>query len=479
MDHYGIKCTFAPLSADGPCVVDATQNDTQAYKLRGALASTFCAVQSGARSIWTASAGNHGAGVALAAKLLGVDATVYVPTNAPTVKVDKIRGFGARVVSTGDSFDSCLENARMTEAIPLSASAFIHPFDDNIVAAGQGTIGLEILDHVVSHHAHSTRSQITVFVPIGGGGLAAGITSTLVRFWPKHLAPPRIVGVVDEGVPASVLGTLFGRPISSIPSTIADGTRVAKVGEAFLEIAPLMDSIMLVPHDAIVATMRHFHSEHQEVLEASGALALTGEFLARKFDLFDQSDDTIHYAVLSGRNVDADMFTEIVTETERRLPPLHRRAAFDVKIPESNGELLRFLRAVQTFNISSLTYKQEEGTLLGTLRAEFEVSLQDAGTLKEAIYGSFPGSSELQPGAQLILPVTSPVAHNYRDLLVSLEDRPGSFLKYIEGMEHNSQLGSVGFLYYRKPTAVGALPQVVMGLSDSLEADQKGDSPHS
>lgn len=466
MKSYGISVGFRQLGDDGPCLVDATQNETHAYKLRGALASTFCAVQSGSRSIWTASAGNHGAGVALAAKLLDVSATVYVPLNAPAVKVEKIKGFGATVIRTGDSFDSCLENARSCEALPYSQSAFIHPFDDNIVVAGQGTIGLEILDHITSHPSLSKNSKVTVFVPIGGGGLAAGITSTLMRLWPEHLTAPRIVGVVDEGVPASVLGTLFGRPISALPSTIADGTRVAKVGQAFLEVAPLMDSIMLVPHDAIVSTMRHFHTEYGEVLEASGALALTGEYLARKYNLLDYSDDSIHYAVLSGRNIDADTFQGVVTESERRLPPLHRRVAFDVRIPERDGELLRFLRAVKAFNISSLTYKQQEGTCLGTLRAEFEVAIRDSGLLYDAVIGAFPGSCELDSGAQLVLPVTSPVAQNYRDALVSLEDYPGSFLKYIEEMANNSRLGSVGFLYYRKPTAEGAFPQVVMGLSE-------------
>jgi threonine dehydratase len=466
MKTYGITAGFRQLGESGPCLVDATQNETHAYKLRGALASTFCAVQSGAQSIWTASAGNHGAGVALAAKLLDVSATVYVPLNAPVVKVEKIKSFGATVIRTGNSFDTCLENARSCEAIPHSQSAFIHPFDDNIVVAGQGTIGLEILDHITSHHSLSEDSEITVFVPIGGGGLAAGITSTLMRFWPKKVPVPRIVGVVDEGVPASVLGTLFGRPISSLPTTIADGTRVAKVGQAFLEVAPLMDSIMLVPHDAIVSTMQHFYREHNEVLEASGALALTGEYLTRKYNLLDYSDNSVHYAVLSGRNIDANTFQEVVSESQPRLPALHRRVAFDIRIPEQDGELLRFLRAVKSFNISSLTYKQQESTCLGTLRAEFEVAERDAGTLFDEVFRAFPGSCELDSGAQLILPVTSPVAQSYRDLLVSLEDRPGSFLRYIEEMANNSRLGSVGFLYYRKPTADGALPQVVIGLSE-------------
>jgi threonine dehydratase len=463
MEHYSIRSEFLMLGQGGPCMVDATRNETNAYKLRGALACTYSAVHSGASSVWTASAGNHGAGVALAAQLLGIQATVYVPTNAPAVKVEKIKSFGARVISTGSSFDDCLANAR-TEQVPRFArSSFIHPFDDNLVVAGQGTIGLEILDHVRQVYRSRQLGQVTIFIPIGGGGLIAGITSVLRGLWPMELPAPRIVGVVDEGVPASVLGTLFGRPISAVPTTIADGTRVARVGEAFLEVAPLIDNIMVVPHDSIVDTMRHYYTEHHQVFEASGALALTGEFLARKYTLFDGGDDALRYALLSGRNVDSCTFDQVLNEDPHHLPSGCRRVAFDVKIPERKGELLHFLRAVRLFNITSLTYKQQEDTALGTLRAEFEISEADSFEVGSIIAQSFPGSVLLAPGAQLVLPIIPPVAQKFQEQLISLDDHPGSFLRYVEKLRDTAELGQVGFLYYRKPTTQKARPQVVIG----------------
>lgn len=463
MSKHGISATFERRGVHSPWVVDATKNPSHAYKVRGALAAICHAVSEHKSSVWTASAGNHGAGVAYASKLLGVSATVYVPVTAPKVKVQLIESFGATVEQRGRDFSECLSAARAERALPHSNSTFIHPFDDLLVAAGQGTIGEEILRHYKTTKLSRDEDRVNIFLPIGGGGLIAGVTSVLRNEWPLGTPPPRIIGVIDEGVPASVMGTLFGRPIETLADTIADGTRVMKVGSIFLDIAPLIDNIMVVPHDTIVTTMRYYKERHNQVLEASGALALTGERLAKKYRLFSDSiDPSVNYAVVTGRNVDSDTFDDLTVAT-RRVARGHSRIALDVQMPERNGELLRFLSVVATYNIVSLTYTQQGGAEVGKLRVEFEVPVSEKQPLIDVVSSAFPGSTTLLPGHQALLSVSAPSIRTFRERLITLDDTPGAFKGYIEQLNTSQELGSVGFLYYRQPSGSGSRPQVIIG----------------
>lgn len=462
MRRYGIAAHFAQPQ-DGLVLLDATRNETAAYKVRGALASTYAATLQGSDAVWTASAGNHGVGVALAAQLLGLEATVYVPVKAPDVKVAKIEAFGAHVVRTGSDFDECLSLAHNLQALDRRRSSFLHPFDTPVVAAGQGTLGIELFEHFCSLLGEQTYETVRLFVPIGGGGLISGMASTLRNLWSNSLPPLQIIGVVDESSPASLVGTLFGRPVKAFPDTIADGTRVARVGHTFLSVAPLIDFIMPVPHDAIVATMRSYHSQTGEALEPSGALALTGEFLTRRHSLLPGTKSALHYAVLSGRNVDLETFTALTSEPSRRCERSLCRTAYQVRIPERDGELLRFLNAVGEFNIASITYKQRPRESHGELQAEFEVKTSQVMELHERLTQAFPNSICLHNNRRLLLPVGDPVAHEYRDELITLDDRPGSFRDYVQQLHDAQNLGSVGFLFYRQPSQPGAKAQVVIG----------------
>lgn len=462
MRRYNIRAEFSKVH-DGLVILDATKNKTAAYKIRGALASTYVAKQQGCESVWTASAGNHGAGVAMAANLLGMGATVYVPETAPRVKVRNIEGFGARVVMTGATFDECLANASERQKLTSDNSTFVHPFDDRIVAAGQGTLGLELFDHLRNALREQSFSSVRLFVPVGGGGLISGMASTLRALWNDSLPPLQIIGVVDESSPAALVGTLFGRPVAALPDTIADGTRVAQVGQTFLSVAPLIDFIMPVPHDALVNTMRrHFHRT-KEALEPSGVLALTGEALARRYALLPKTKTSLHYAVLSGRNVDDPTFQAVTCEPARRCDRSYSRIAYQVRIPEQDGELLRFLITVSGFNIASLTYKQRSGNPLGDLQVEFDVRNSEAAELHDQLVGQFRQSVMLPSARRLLFPVGEPVAQHYRDELITLEDRPGSFKDYIQSLHDSRTLGSVGFLFYRQPAQQGSKSQVVIG----------------
>jgi threonine dehydratase len=466
MRAHNIRANFSSIR-DGMVEVDATQNPTRAYKVRGALASINSAKHQGNKSVWTASAGNHGAGVAMAARLLGLDATVYVPETAPKIKVQNIETFGARVIKTGANFDECLAAALACQERASTSSAFIHPFDDHIVAAGQGTLGLELVEHLNTTLRQRSFQAVRLFVPIGGGGLISGMASTLRTLWNELLPPLQIIGVVDESSPASLIGTLFGRPVAARPDTIADGTRVAQVGQTFLSLAPLIDFIMPVPHDAIVATMRQHFQQNNEALEPSGALALTGEALARRHSLLPHTKASLHYAVVSGRNVDDETFRTVMSEPARRCERSQSRVPYQVRIPEKDGELLRFLNTVAEFNIASLTYKQRAANPLGDLQVEFDVENSKISELHDQLLRGFPGTNLLSDSRSRLFQVGAPVAQHYQDQLIALDDHPGSFRDYVQGLHDSGTLGSVGFLFYRQPAKPGSRAQVVIGRAAS------------
>jgi len=459
----GLKVDLQPGAHDDLLIGDVTGNPTKAYKVRGALASADAAKREGQDLLVTASAGNHGAGIAYAARLLGLRARVYVPTTAPGAKVQIIEGFGAEVIKVGSSFDESLARARQDADVRLSRGKFVHPFDDLIVAAGQGTIGVELLESLSASLATKPVDIVRIFLPIGGGGLMAGVASVMKTRWQTTHPKLEIVGVIDESAPASLLATLFGRPVRVAPNTIADGTRVALVGETFLSVSHLIDKLILVPHDAIVSAMRSYESHTGTRLEPSGALALAGEQVARNEKLFGTRAVTTSVALVTGRNFDVVTYQDTLKAAPRLNLDSHLRQGFDVLIEERPGELLRFLRTVRDYNIASLTYKQRPGTRAGHLRVEFELETSAVNSVERLLGRSFPGSRRLQPGEHMLYEVGRPVAHKFKEDLVTLTDEPGSFLRCVEQLSHEGSVGSVGFLFYRKPAHDGALAQVVIG----------------
>jgi threonine dehydratase len=462
MDEHGIRARFINGS-HGRCFVDATANETGAYKVRGALARISQSKNESSDTVWTVSAGNHGAGVALAARLFGRKAIVYVPETAPVVKCEKIASFGATVIRTGGGFDECLENAQRQQAESGTKATFVHPFDDHVIAAGQGTLALELYEHLIQRACVHHSSLVRLFVPIGGGGLMAGMASVLRTIWNESLPRLEIIGVVDESSPAALVGTSFGRPVGALPDTVADGTRVARVGQTFLDAAHLIDYLMPVPHDEIVTAMRQYKRLTGELLEPSGALAVAGEALVRRNSLLPVLRSALHYAVVSGRNVDQQTFSSLVGQPARRCVKSQCRIGYQVHIPERDGELLRLLETFRRFNIASLTYQQRPAAEYGSLAVHFDLLRSEVRELHHQMDLAFPGSIRLPRSHASLVPVAQPVARHFQDELITLEDRPGSFADYIQGLKNWGTLGSVGYLFYRQPSQPGAKAQVVIG----------------
>ncbi len=308
------------------------------FKLRGAYnkMSGLDADQL-ARGVICASAGNHAQGVALSAAKLDVRAVIVMPRTTPAIKVDACRARGAEVVLHGDTFDEALAEARRREA--EEGLTFLHPFDDPDVIAGQGTIGMEIL------HQHTGPIE-AIFVPVGGGGLAAGVATFV-----KYLRPEtRVIGVEPDDAACMAAALATGEPttLDSV-GLFADGVAVRRAGdETFRLCRESLDEVITVDTDAMCAAVKDVFDDTRAVSEPSGALALAG---AKLYAEREGGAGTL-VAISSGANLNFDRLRHIA---ERAEIGEQREVLFGVTIPERAGAYRAFIgtlgpRAITEFN---------------------------------------------------------------------------------------------------------------------------------
>jgi threonine dehydratase len=286
-----------------------------AFKIRGAYnAVASLSHEERRRGVITYSSGNHAQGVARAARLLHAPAVVVMPSDAPPLKKARVEADGAEVVVVGTSSD---ERQRVAEEIAADRGlSIIPPFDDDRVIAGQGTVGLEIVEDLPDLGA--------ILVPIGGGGLASGIAVAV-----KALAPnARVIGVEPDLAADARDSLRAGRIVrwssADVSRTIADGTRTTAIGaRPFAHLAALLDDVILVSEAEIAAAVRLAAEESRLVVEPSGALAIAAmAFHAAEAGIArsggsDASDGPV-VAVVSGGNVDPDRYLEYLAAT---VPP--------------------------------------------------------------------------------------------------------------------------------------------------------------
>ncbi len=272
---------------------------TGSFKYRGALNKILHLTdEQKEKGIITASAGNHAQGLALTGKLLGIKATVIMPEEAPIAKQEATRGYGAEVILKGETFND--SRLYMEQLAKETGKTIVHPYDDNEVMAGQGTIGLEILDSIWNVN--------TVIVPVGGGGLISGIATALKSFNPSI----HVIGVQAENVHGMAESVKQGKITSQFTAhTIADGTEVAIPGEKTYEVADkLVDEFILVTEDEISNAMRHLMQRAKIITEGAGALP-TAAILSGKIDPKWLKDKTT-VALVSGGNVDLTRVSHII-----------------------------------------------------------------------------------------------------------------------------------------------------------------------
>ena len=313
------------------------------FKLRGAYNKlSSLSDQQKKNGVIAASAGNHAQGLALSAKKMGVKATIVMPKTTPEIKVNSVRTFGATVVLFGESFD-----AANTHSLALAKEhgyTLIHPFDDPDIIAGQGTVGKELLQQ----DAHIDK----IFVPVGGGGLAAGIAVYIKQLLP-HI---QIIAVEPEDAACLKAALAAGGPVT-LPKVglFADGVAVKTIGrETFRLCQQYIDDVITVSSDEICAAVKDIFDDTRAIAEPAGALSLAG---LKKYAQQHQLKDQRLTAILSGANVN---FHSLRYVSERCELGEQNESILAVTIPEKQGAFLAFCNQLDGRAITEFNYRYSD-----------------------------------------------------------------------------------------------------------------------
>jgi threonine dehydratase len=303
---------------------------TGSFKERGALNRiAMLTPEQAARGVVAASAGNHAQGVAYHATKRGIRALIVMPLATPLVKVTATRGFGAEVVLHGANYDEACEEA--TRLCAAEGMTFIHPFDDAAVMAGQGTIGLELLEQVPKLEA--------VVVPIGGGGLIGGVACAIKESRPEI----RVIGVQTSRLPSMIAALESHRPVTIEPATtIADGIAVRRAGDVTLPVVErYVDEIVTVDEDEIASAILVLLEREKTLAEGAGATALAA-LLQKKTSL-----NGAHTAVMvCGGNIDVTLLSRII---ERGLVQDGRLIRLRIHLLDKPGALADLTRLIASY----------------------------------------------------------------------------------------------------------------------------------
>ena len=435
------------------------QQSVFSFKLRGAYNKIFhlCDEQK-QRGIIAASAGNHAQGVALAAQRLNINAMIVMPVTTPSIKVDSVRAMGAEVVLKGDNYDAACEHAY--QVADEANKVFIHPYDDVEVIAGQGTIGKELLEQFKEHID-------AVFVPVGGGGLIAGVAT-----WIKQYSPTtKVIGVEPEDASTLYSAMQAGERVE-LPQVgiFADGVAVKKIGENTFELAKqFVDEVILVSIDELCAGIKDLFDDTRVVTEPAGALAAVG---AKKYVQREQCKGLNLVAINSGANINFDRLRHV---TERTELGEGREALLAVTIPEQKGSFLKFCTMIGNHSISEFNYRYasdvEAHIFVGV---KFEDAENEKSTMIEMLKShDYPvidlsGNEMAKLHVRHMVGGRSPQLND--ELLYRFEfpERPGALLRFLSVM--GSQWNITLFHYRNHGAAYG---RVLVGAQvPSSEVDE-------
>lgn len=333
---------------------------TGAYKLRGAYYKiSTLSDEERAKGLITASAGNHAQGVAYAAKAYGAKATIVMPTTTPLIKVNRTKSYGADVVLFGDVYDDAC--AKALELAEENGYTFIHPFDDLAVATGQGTIAMEIVKELplVDY----------ILVPIGGGGLATGV-STLAKLLNPNI---KVIGVEPENANCMQESFKAGKVVS-LPSvnTIADGTAVKTPGSnIFPYIKANLDDIITVPDEDLVVAFLDMVENHKMVVENSGLLTVAA---LKKLNVTDKKI----VSILSGGNMDVITMSSVV---QQGLIFRDRIFTVSVLLPDKPGMLSKVSEVIASLNGNVIKLEHNQFVSINRIASvELRITLEAFGT---------------------------------------------------------------------------------------------------
>lgn len=445
---------FAPrLSARLNNHVAIKREDLQpvfSFKLRGAYNKMVqLAPEARARGVIAASAGNHAQGVALAASTLGIKALIVMPRTTPTIKMNAVRAAGARAVMHGDTYDEAYLHAQQLAG--ERDLTFIHPYDDPAVIAGQGTVGMEILrQHPQALHA--------IFVPVGGGGLIAGVATYV-----KQLRPDiRIIGVEPED--AGCLHAALRakrRVILDQVGIFADGVAVRQIGkEPFRLARRYVDEVVLVSADEICAAIKDIYDDTRSVAEPAGALAVAG---LKKYVQSRALRDVNLVAIDSGSNMNFDRLRHV---SERAEIGEQREALLAVTIPERPGSFLAFCQAIGHRSVTEFNYRYADDRQAHVFAG---VELTEGAAEKDALIKSLRDKDypviDLTENEMAKLHIRHLVggraAGAAQEILYRFEfpERPGALLKFLTRL---GERWNISLFHYRNHGA--AYGRVLVGI---------------
>jgi threonine dehydratase len=392
------------------------------FKLRGAYNKiAHLKEHEWARGIITASAGNHSQGVAFSARKLGLKAVIVMPQTTPQIKVDAVRAMGAEVVLHGDSYADA--KAHCDTLVEETGMTFIHPFDDPLVIAGQGTIGAEIL-------RHSQDRLSAVFVPVGGGGLIAGIAGYI-----KALRPDvKVIGVEPYEADAMFRSLQAGHRVKlDHVGIFADGVAVREVGENTFALArETVDEIVRVDNDEVCAAIKDIFDDTRTIMEPAGALAAAG--LKAWVERTGTRDQSL-VAVLSGANMNFDRLRFVA---ERAEVGEAREALLAVTMPERPGAFREFCSAIGRRVVTEFNYR-----LSGRQQAHIFVgfatqSRQDGAALAAMLTARGYQTADLTDNEMAKLHIRhmvgghAPEVRNERLCRFEFPERPGALTEFLE-----------------------------------------------
>ena len=401
------------------------------------------------RGVVAASAGNHAQGLAMAAQHMGVRATIVMPRTTPAIKVDAVRNRGAKVVLHGDTFEEA--SACATKLVAEKGMVFVHPFDDPDVIAGQGTVGMEI----VRQHQQPLDA---LFVPVGGGGLLAGVAAYVRYVWPKT----RIIGVEPEDAACLKLALEKGRRATlSEVGLFADGCAVAQIGkETFRVIKDTVDEVITASTDEMCAAIKDIFEDTRGIAEPAGALALAG--LKKYVDATGVRNQQL-MAIVSGANTNFDRLRYISERTEIGE---QREAVISVTVPEKAGSFRKFCGAIGRRNITEFNYRYANedqaqvfvglsvvpgGDDLDVLRTELKLKGYETEDLTH--------NEMAKLHIRHMVGGKAPQAADEAVYRVQFPERPGALLKFLSGL---GQRWNISMFHYRNHGA--AYGRILVGV---------------
>jgi threonine dehydratase len=404
------------------------------FKIRGAYnkIAQLSAI-SAQRGVICASAGNHAQGVALAARTRGIPALIVMPLTTPDIKVQAVADLGGEIILHGDDYDHAYEHA--TELGRQRNLVFVHPFDDPDVIAGQGTIAMEILRQ---RHGDAIDA---IFVPVGGGGLIAGIAAYAKSLYPRI----KIIGVQPEESPGMYESLRAGKRVTlDRVGMFADGVAVRRVGEETFRLAcQYVDEIVLVTTDQICAAIQDIFQDTRSIAEPAGALAVAG---IKKYVARENCTDRTLIAVNCGANMNFDRLRYVA---ERADIGAQREALFAVQMPEAPGSFLRFCELLGKRSVTEFNYRYSD---VKAAQVFVSLSLSQGKSERDALLALITNAGfiarDMTDNEMAKLHVRYMVGGHARGLAderlyrFEFPERPGALLRFLQavGMQWNVSL---------------------------------------